>query len=258
MTFLFTNTMNRLRFFRLLAAPCLLLIMSFLPVERPITVYLIGDSTMANKQVKAYPEAGWGMPFTWFFDKSVKVDNRAMNGRSTRTFIEENRWQSVADSLQEGDYVLIQFGHNDEVKTKKSYIDEVGFQKNLVRFIEETRTKKANPVLITPVARRSFDSEGKIQETHAVYSQLVRDVAAAQKVPLIDLNKRSQALLQDMGVENSKLLYLHLMPGENPNYPAGKEDNTHFNELGARKMAQLVLADIKALKLGLAERIVTP
>lgn len=227
--------MTRPYFPRLLAAPCLLLIMSFFPADRPITVYLIGDSTMANKQVKAYPEAGWGMPFAYFFDKSVKVDNRAMNGRSTKTFIEENRWQSVADSLREGDYVLIQFGHNDEVKTKKSYIDEAGFQKNLVRFIEETRTKKANPVLITPVARRSFDAEGKIQETHAVYSQLVRDVAAAQKVPLIDLDKRSQALLQSMGVENSKMLFLHLMPGEHPNYPAGKEDNTHFNELGARK-----------------------
>ncbi|PSL34126.1 hypothetical protein CLV60_101495 [Dyadobacter jiangsuensis] len=83
-------------------------------------------------------------------------------------------------------------------------------------------------------------------------------MAAAQKVPLIDLDKRSQALLQNMGVENSKLLFLHLMPGENPNYPAGKEDNTHFNELGARKMAQLVLVDLKALKLGLAERIVAP
>lgn len=232
--------------------------MGFFQAKHPITVYLIGDSTIANKQVTAYPETGWGMPFAYFFDKNVKVENRAMNGRSTKTFIEENRWQSVLDSLREGDYVLIQFGHNDEVKTKKSYIDEAGFQKNLVRFIEESRAKKANPVLITPVARRNFNAEGKIQETHAVYSQLVRDVAAAQQVPLIDLDKQSQALLQQMGVEGSKLLFLHLLPNEHPNYPAGKEDNTHFNELGARKMAQLVLADIRALKLPLAERIVAP
>lgn len=249
--------MTRKHLLRPLAATLLLLIAAgFRVAERPINVYLIGDSTMANKAVKAYPEAGWGMPFAYFFDQTVKVDNRAVNGRSTKTFIEEKRWQSVSDSLREGDYVLIQFGHNDEVKTKKSYIDETGYQKNLVRFIEETRAKKANPVLITPVARRSFDAGGKIQETHAVYSQLVRDVAAAQNVPLIDLDKRSQALLQSMGVENSKLLYLHLAADEHPNYPAGKEDNTHFSELGARKMAQLVLADIKALKLALAERIV--
>ncbi|MGV3599784.1 MAG: rhamnogalacturonan acetylesterase [Dyadobacter fermentans] len=249
--------MTRKHLLRPLAATLFLLIAAgFRVAERPITVYLIGDSTMASKAVKAYPEAGWGMPFAYFFDQTVKVDNRAVNGRSTKTFIEEKRWQSVSDSLREGDYVLIQFGHNDEVKTKKSYIDEAGYQKNLVRFIEETRAKKANPVLITPVARRSFDAEGKIQETHAVYSQLVRDVAAAQSVPLIDLDKRSQALLQSMGVENSKLLYLHLAADEHPNYPSGKEDNTHFSELGARKMAQLVLADIKALKLALAERIV--
>ncbi|MET7257959.1 rhamnogalacturonan acetylesterase [Dyadobacter fermentans] len=247
------------RFTRPFAAALLLILSAgFHFAEKPITVFLIGDSTMAGKQVKYYPEAGWGMPFAYFFDQNVKVDNRAMNGRSTRTFIEEGRWQSVADSLREGDYVLIQFGHNDEVKTKKSYTDETGYQKNLVRFIAETRAKKANPVLITPVARRSFDADGKIQETHAVYSRLVREVAAAQNVPLIDLDKRSQALLQSMGEENSKLLFLHLAVGEHPNYPAGKEDNTHFNELGARKMAQLVLADIRALKLGLVERIVVP
>ncbi|MCF0074676.1 rhamnogalacturonan acetylesterase [Dyadobacter sp. CY261] len=246
------------RIFRHLAGSCFLLLLSFIPADRPVVIYLIGDSTMAIKQVRYYPETGWGMPFVYFFNQSVKVDNRAMNGRSTKTFIEEGRWQSVADSLREGDYVLIQFGHNDEVKTKKSYIDEVGYQKNLIRFIEETRAKKANPVLITPVARRSFDAKGKIQETHAVYSQLVRDVAAAQHTPLIDLDKKSQELLQKMGVENSKMLFLHMAPGEHPNYPEGKEDNTHFNELGARKMAELVLADLKALKLGLAERVVIP
>ncbi|WP_229207911.1 rhamnogalacturonan acetylesterase [Dyadobacter beijingensis] len=230
--------------------------MSLIPAGRPITVYLVGDSTMSVKQTRYYPEAGWGMPFVYFFDEGVKVDNRAMNGRSTRTFIEEGRWQPVADSLREGDYVLIQFGHNDEVKTKKSYVDEAGFQQNLVRFIEETRAKKAYPVLITPVARRSFDADGKIQETHAVYAQLVRDVAAAQQAPLIDLDKTSQALLQKMGPENSKMLFLHMAPGEHPNYPEGKEDNTHFNELGARKMAELVLADLKAQKIGLADRVV--
>ena len=234
----------------------LLLLTSFMPPDRKLTVYLIGDSTMANKQVRAYPETGWGMPFAIFFDERVKVDNHAMNGRSTKTFIEEDRWQSVSDSLREGDYVLIQFGHNDEVKTKKSYIDESGFRENLIRFVMETRSKKAVPVLITPVARRSFDGDGKIQQTHAVYSELVRSVARQHDVPLIDLDQRSQRLLQNLGMESSKLLFLHLLPDEHPNYPAGKEDNTHFNELGARKMAELVLADIKSLKLGLAERIV--
>ncbi|QDA58584.1 rhamnogalacturonan acetylesterase [Hymenobacter jejuensis] len=221
-----------------------------------IKVYLIGDSTMANKEVKAFPETGWGMPFAVFFDETVTVDNRAQNGRSTKSFIAENRWQPVAYDLKPGDYVLIQFGHNDEVPTKATYTPEADFKANLVRFITETRSKKATPILITPVARRKFDAAGKIEETHAAYAGLVRTVAQANNVPLIDLDKESQEMLQQFGVENSKLLFNHLAPGEHPNYPDGREDNTHFSELGARKMAELVLADIRNLKLELADRIV--
>lgn len=236
----------------------LMVLWAFTTAPAPITVYLIGDSTLSIKDVKYYPETGWGMPFVYFFDESVKVDNRAMNGRSTGSFIAENRWQPVADNLHEGDYVFIQFGHNDEVKTKKTYTTEAEFQANLVRFITEIRANKARPVLITPVARRQFDSSGNIVGTHDVYSELVRKVAREQAIPLIDLDRKSQALLQSFGEESSKLLFLQLEPGEHPNYPDGKIDNTHFSELGARKMAQLVLAEIKALKLDLAERIVKP
>ncbi|WP_018479485.1 rhamnogalacturonan acetylesterase [Pontibacter roseus] len=231
---------------------------SFLPVQQkePIKVYLIGDSTISIKETKAYPETGWGMPFVHFFDSSVTVDNRAKNGRSTRTFIEEGLWQPVADNLQAGDYVFIQFGHNDEVETKKSYTPKDQYTANLTRFIKETRKKKAIPVLITPAARRQFDETGTIVGTHEVYSALVREVAKQQKTPLIDLDRKSQELLQQFGVEGSKHLFLQLAPGEHPNYPEGKDDNTHFNELGARKVAQLVLAEVKALKLELADRIV--
>ena len=236
----------------------LLALLGFTRPADPITVYLIGDSTLSIKRVSAYPETGWGMPFANFFDSSVTVDNRAMNGRSTRSFIEENRWQSVLTTLHEGDYVLIQFGHNDEVKTKNTYTMEEAYKANLIRFITESRDKKANPILITPVTRRQFDEAGKIKETHEVYSGLVRAVASEYKTPLIDLDKLSQALLQQFGVDTSKLLFLQLAPGEHPNYPEGKEDNTHFNELGARKMAELVLASIKAQHLPLADRIVKP
>ncbi len=234
----------------------LLLLMSFaLPQKNRITVYLIGDSTMADKEVIAYPETGWGMPFHYFFDSTVTVDNRAKNGRSTRTFIEEGRWQPVVDNLHEGDYVLIQFGHNDEVPTKKSYTTEDQFTANLTKFVSESRNKNAIPVLITPVARRKFDSTGKIEETHASYTQLVKDVAKKCSVPLIDLDAESQQLVQELGSETSKYLYNYLSPGENPHYPEGREDNTHFSELGARKMAEIVLHDIENLHLELADRI---
>lgn len=228
------------------------------PPRKKVTVYLIGDSTMSIKQVKAYPETGWGMPFVYFFDSSVTVDNRAQNGRSTRTFIAENRWQPVVNALQEGDYVFVQFGHNDEVKTKGSYTTEEEFKTNLVKYVTDTRSRKAIPILITPVARRKFDSSGRLESTHELYSEIVRTTAREQQVPLIDLDRKSQALLQSMGVDNSKLLFLQLKPGEHPNYPDGKEDNTHFNELGARMMAEIVLAEIRTMKLDLADRIIKP
>jgi lysophospholipase L1-like esterase len=223
---------------------------------KTVTIFLAGDSTMSNKEVKAYPETGWGMPFAGFFDSSVTVDNRAKNGRSTRTFISEGLWQGIVDDLREGDYVFIQFGHNDEVKEKVDrYTTPEEFRANLTRFVKEVRTKKANPILLTPVTRRRFDTAGHITETHEVYSALVRAVAQEQGVPLIDLDRKSQALLQQYGAENSRLLFNWLEPGEHPNYPEGKRDDTHFNELGARKIAELVLAGVKELHLALSERI---
>jgi lysophospholipase L1-like esterase len=243
---------------RLLATVLLSLLFTgfILPDKKKIKIWLIGDSTMSVKEVKAYPETGWGMPFAYFFDSTVTVDNRAMNGRSTRTFIEEKRWEPVVNNMQEGDYVLIQFGHNDEVPSKKSYVPEKDFKTNLIKYITDTRSKKANPVLITPVARRKFDSTGHVEETHAIYAKLVRDVSKEQNVPLIDLSEKSKALLQQLGPESSKYLFNYLTPGEHPNYPDGKQDDTHFNELGARLMAEIVLKEIRELKLELAERIV--
>ena len=231
--------------------------MSFSFTAKPITIYMIGDSTMSIKAPRAYPETGWGMPFAGFFDSTVKVDNRAKNGRSTRTFISENLWQPVFDNLNEGDYVFIQFGHNDESKEKtERYTTPDQYKENLTRFVKETRSKKAIPVLLTPVSRRRFDEEGNALETHAAYSPLVKEVAKALNVLFIDLDTKSKDLYQRMGVENSSLLFLQLKPGEHPNYPGGKDDNTHFNELGARLIAQIVLAEVKVIDPLLAGRII--
>lgn len=230
-----------------------------LPEKKRIKIFIAGDSTAANKEVRAFPETGWGMPFAYLFDSTVTVDNRAKNGRSTRTFISEGLWQKLIDDVSEGDYVFIQFGHNDESKEKADrYTSPEDYKINLGKFISETRNKKANPVLLTPVTRRQFDSTGHIKETHEVYSNLVREVARQYNAPMIDMDEKSKSLVQKFGPENSKLLFMQLEPGEHPNYPDGRNDNTHFNELGARKIAQLVLAGIKELKLELAERIRPP
>ena len=223
--------------------------------NKKTTLYIIGDSTASLKEVKAYPETGWGMPFQFFFDSSVLVDNRAKNGRSTRTFMEEGLWKPVVENLKRGDYVFIQFGHNDEVQSKKSATSENEFAANLKQYVIETRSKNANPVLLTPVARRSFDSTGKLMDTHKIYAGIVRSVAAQLNVPLIDVDAKSRTLLQELGVEKSIFLFNHLEKGEHPNYPDGKKDNTHFNELGARIMAQIVLQGIKDLELDIQTNI---
>ncbi|HEX7902372.1 MAG TPA: rhamnogalacturonan acetylesterase [Chitinophagaceae bacterium] len=242
--------------YKLFTISLLMMMVGMSPTKRNIRIWLIGDSTMSIKETKAYPETGWGMPFVYFWDSTVTVDNRAKNGRSTSSFRKEGLWKPVADNLQEGDYVFIQFGHNDEVATKKTYTTETAFRNNLTQYITETKNKKAIPVLLTPVARRKFDTAGQVQGTHEVYAQIVREVAAKEKIVLIDLDRKSQVLLQHFGVENSKLLFLQLQKGEHPNYPDGKEDNTHFSELGARLVAQLVLKDIREQIPELAERII--
>jgi lysophospholipase L1-like esterase len=238
---------------------CSALFMAFTMPPQKVKVWLIGDSTMSIKETKAYPETGWGMPFAYMFDSSVVVDNRAKNGRSTKSFMAEGLWQPVVDHLNEGDYVFIQFGHNDEGKEKVGrYTTPDEFKANLVKYVTETKSKKAIPVLITPVSRRTFDDKGQIKESHPVYADAVREVAKQLNVPLIDLDEKSKVLLQQFGPENSKYLFNYLEANEHPNYPEGRQDNTHFNELGARKMAEVVLAEIRNLKLDLADRIVKP
>lgn len=229
--------------------------------KKHIKVYLIGDSTMCMYEPSRAPLTGWGMPFVNFFDSSVIIDNRAKGGRSTRTFISENRWQPIVNSLNKGDYVLIQFGHNDEAKEEKykdRYTPVPDYKTNLVKFITETRAKKAIPVLITPITRMKFDKEGIQQETHTEYTAACYEVAKQYSVSLIDLDKKSRDLLQQFGAQNANLLFMQLEPGENPHYPNGQKDNTHFNSFGARKIAELVLAGIKESNLELADRIIKP
>jgi lysophospholipase L1-like esterase len=238
----------------------LFVLMSFVtPVTKKIKVWMIGDSTMCTYELSRGPITGWGMPFAYFFDSSVTIDNRARGGRSTRTFISENRWQPIADSMQEGDYVLIQFGHNDEAKEPQyaaRYTSVPDYKNNLIKFITEARAKRGIPVLITPVTRMKFDSTGEALETHAEYSNAVFEVAKKLNTPVIDLDKKSRDLLQQIGPQNAKLLFMQYEPGQEPLFPEGQKDNTHFNEYGARRIAELVLAELKNQKLELAERIV--
>jgi lysophospholipase L1-like esterase len=223
--------------------------------QKPIiTVYLAGDSTMAQKTDDKRPETGWGEMLQQHFDsQKVKIDNRAQNGRSTKSFIDEGRWQAIVEDLKRGDYVFIEFGHNDEKSDKPAVYAAANtdYRNNLIKFVTEVRAKKAFPVLLTPVMRRKFDEKGNLVDTHGEYPDAVRRVAAELKVPLIDMHRLSEKLLTDLGVENSRKLFLQLKPNENANYPKGVEDNTHFNPNGAEAMAKLAIAEIKKQKIGL-------
>lgn len=238
------------KLFRITQALCLLALVSFtLPAPKNIKIWMIGDSTMCLYSNRQAPITGWGMPFANYFDKTVTVDNRARAGRSTRTFLSEGLWKPVADSLKEGDYVFIQFGHNDEAKEPQyaaRYTPVPDYKTNLIKFITEARDKKAIPILVTPVSRRSFDKDGNAKETHVEYTAAVFEVGTQYKVPVIDLDKKSRELYQLLGPNRVKYLAMDVDSGEHPNYPRGQRDNTHFNEYGARRMAEIVLNEIKA------------
>jgi DNA sulfur modification protein DndE len=215
----------------------------------PITLHMIGDSTMANKPViPANPERGWGQMFHMYFKGSVRVENYAQGGRSTKSFIAEGRWDTVRAALKPGDFVIMQFGHNDE-KTNDVNRGTAPFGEyttNLVRFIQETRERKATPILATPVARRKFDAEGRLVDTHGDYPQAVRAAAAEQKVSLLELCIATERLLQQLGPESSKRLFRWIPAGEFG--PGAKlfEDDTHFNAYGASRVCDLAVLEIEA------------
>lgn len=221
--------------------------------DHRVTIFLAGDSTMAQKLPEKRPETGWGeMLGRHFKDGKVSIENRAANGRSTKTFISEGKWQSIIDDLKKGDYVFIQFGHNDSSKDKGDrYTPPDDYRKNLIRFAEEVRAKGGHPVLLTPVMRRRFDKAGKFYDSHGEYPGIVRTVAKEYDVPLIDMHQMSETVIVRYGVEGSRRLFLQLKPGENPNYPNGVDDNTHFSPLGAEEMARLVVERIRESKMGL-------
>lgn len=220
---------------------------------KEISIHLIGDSTMSIKKEEGRPETGWGEMLRQFFNEKVQVKNHAMNGRSTKSFIDEGRWQSVYDSLKQGDYVFIQFGHNDQkFKDPNRYTNPTTmYKQNLIRYITETKEKGANPVLLTSIVRRNFNEYGTLIDTHGEYPDAMREVARDYDVPLIDLQLLSEQLVLSMGESESQSLFLIIEPGEHENYPEGRYDNTHLKKKGAHEISQLVVNEILRQELAL-------
>lgn len=226
------------------------------PLAAPtVHVYLIGDSTMADKPTPdVNPERGWGQLLPRFLDEHVAVHNYAVNGLSTKSFIDEGKWRAVLTQLHAGDYVLVEFGHNDEKSedTTRYAAPRTDYRRNLERFVTETRAKQAVPILFTPIVRRKFDAHGVLQNTHGEYPAVVREVAKALHVPLVDLLALTDTLVQTAGPEDSKRLYVWVAPGTPGMYPEGRQDDTHLSVAGATAVAKLAARALKASDPALA------
>ena len=236
--------------------------------DKTTTIFVIGDSTAANKDIsKGKLERGWAMALQCYFDDNIIVDNHAVNGRSSKSFIDEGRWEKVLEKVKPGDYVIIQFGHNDEKAQPDRHTDPGStFDYNLAKFVRETRERGGIPVLMNSIVRRNFmvkapviaDDEqlrnttfkdggnmtegDSLVDTHGLYVQAPRDVAARMNCHFIDANKITHDLEQGLGREESKRLHMWFLPGTEPTEPKGKQDNTHYSIYGAHKVARL-LAD---------------
>lgn len=215
------------------------------PANPAPTLYLIGDSTMANKANPDFPERGWGQLFARFIIPPAKLDNHALNGRSTKSFIREKHWSKVLHSLQPGDWVIIQFGHNDQKADKpKQYAAANGdYRDNLRRFITETRAKHAHPLIATPVVRRRWQ-DGSLVDTLGDYPAAARAVATEEQVPWLELHDLTIAMESGAGVEGSAKFHF-------------TGDDTHYSETGALEVSKLAAAEIHRLKLPLMKWIST-
>ena len=219
--------------------------------QKKIGIYLIGDSTMAEYDSTRHPLTGWGEMLQPLFNENVTVYNHAVSGKSSKSFRDLGYWKTVHGSLKKGDYVIIQFGHNDEKEydSTRYTIPGGSYNANLKRFIDEAREKGAIPILATPISRRKFNEEGELLDTHGKYPDAVRDVSKETDVPLIDLQKMTKSLLEKYGVEGSTKLFCWAEPGEYPAYPDGVKDNTHLSELGALEISKLFVKGIKESNL---------
>ena len=208
------------------------------------TIYIIGDSTVDDNQP---PFRGWGWALPRYVREGVTVKNHALSGRSSRSFRAEGLFEPVERALGPGDLLLIQFGHNDEKDDERHTDPDTTFPEELWRYCAAALSKGAQPVLITPVCRRFFGGDGSLFYTHGEYPRAIRILAAEKGIPLCDLKAASRALYRSLGEQGTAELFVRLAPGENPDFPEGHDDRSHFNPHGATVIAGLVAEGLKHL-----------
>lgn len=206
-------------------------------------LFLIGDSTCSDYNSSSAPRTGWGTKMSNHFDENIiQVDNRAKSGRSSKSFYEEvGAWNAVISAIQEGDFLMIQFGHNDQkIDDTTRYTTPYGtYQDFLKSYIDETRAKGAYPILVTSIHRNKWNSDETINDTHGDYPPAMRELSIEENVPLVDAHQLTETLFESLGEDTTTYeVFMNLMAGDYPNYPNGNTDNTHLQENGASLVAQ--------------------
>ncbi|MCP3028945.1 rhamnogalacturonan acetylesterase [Halobacillus sp. A5] len=224
-----------------------------------IEIYLAGDSTVADHEPASSPQAGWGQLLPQFFTNEVSICNKAVNGRSSKSFIHEGRLSAISEQLSSGDYLFFQFGHNDSKPDEARHTEPFSsYRHYLLKYIETARANDAVPVLITPLQRRKFTPDGCLYETYEDYPEAARQLASEQGVHLIDLTEQSTKLLLNLGPEKAKQLFMWLDKNSSPHYPDGVRDDTHLNKDGAKEVAEIVVGAVARLPIRLADHVRLP
>jgi len=218
------------------------------------TVFLCGNSTVVDQDQE--PWASWGQMIPSFFNDRIAFANYGESGESANTFIDAGRLKKILSQIKAGDYLFIEFGHNDQKQKGPGKGAYYSYMTSLKTFIDEAHQRGAFPVLITPTQRRSFNTEGKINDTHEDYPEAMKWLANKENIPLIDLHSMTRTLYEAMGIENSKKAFVHYPANTFPGQTKALEDNTHFNPYGAYLIAQCIVEGIKTLHLPIAKEIV--
>lgn len=217
------------------------------------TVFLCGNSTVVDQDNE--PWASWGQMIPYFFDTNVCIANYAESGESANTFIAAGRLKKALSQMKKGDYLFMEFGHNDQKQKGPGKGAYYSFMTSLKTFIDEARLRGAHPVLVTPTQRRSFGPDGHIRDTHEDYPEAMRWLAEKENVPLIDLNEMTRTLYEAMGVEPSRRAFVHYPAGSYPGQTQDFADNTHFNPYGAYEIARCIVEGLKTQVPDLARHL---
>ena len=239
------------RMFLMFAVIASSFLLSFiLPEEKKVRVFIAGDSTAQTNKPESGPTRGWGQYLSEFLTEDVKVSNQAIGGRSTSSFIREGRWEKLMAEISAGDWVLIQFGHNDTSTNPERHTSPEDYKKNLMDFCADVKAKGATPVILTSIVFRTFNEEGKLicKRPHfEEYVQLARDAAAASDSYLVDMNIATQNFVEPLGDVQSKEYYCWVDAGTYPGLTEDKRDDTHLQEKGARAFAEIAAQGLKSV-----------